>query len=166
MVSGRPVRIPPALIAALTSGAGAPTLPRDDDLPTAPDVAAVEHRVVIQPSHLDHVVHVNNGIYADFLEDGAFALFAAHGWSFARMFQAGGALRVRQLDCEYLADARAGDSVVVRSWLLRDSMAAEAQPEDASLLQTISRDDGTPLLRAQTDWVWRYKPAIVGGAPQ
>jgi acyl-CoA thioester hydrolase len=167
ITTGRPVRIPAELQSALVGEAGAPALPRDATLPAAPEAGAVELAVNVQPSHLDHVVHVNNGIYAHFLEDGAFALFAARGWPLARMLAAGGALRVQRLDCEYLADAHESDELLVRSWLWGETtIEGGATPAPVQLLQTIIHVDGRLLLRARSDWVWRRKPPIIGGVPE
>ena len=168
LASGRPVRIPEELQQALMGGAAAPMLPRADPLPSESPAAAAELHLSVYPSHLDHVVHVNNGIYANYLEDGAFVLFAAIGWPLARMLGAGGALRVRRLDCEYLSDAQAGDQLCVRSWMSDDAFSAAtdaAPPAAALLVQSITRGDGHQVLRARTDWVWRYKPVVVGGVP-
>jgi hypothetical protein len=107
------------------------------------------------------------------LEDGAFELFAAHGWTVARMLEHAGALRMRRLDLEYLDDAVAGDRLVVRSWLVAGAgqdeilapLAPDVPPGDASLLQTITREDGGRILRAASDWVWRRRPTVLGGVP-
>jgi hypothetical protein len=84
------------------------------------------------------------------------------------MLAAGGALRVRWLDVEYLSDALVGDHLVVHSWLV-DATALTADhdtpPHDARMLQTITRADGSAVMRAQSDWVWRGKPPVLGGVP-
>jgi acyl-CoA thioesterase FadM len=165
--NGRPARIPVEMQHAFTDAAPLPALPRAESLRAALPATAVTYELTAQPSHLDHVTHVNNAVYASYLEDGAFALFAAHGWPLTRMLTAGGALRVRWLDIEYLSDALAGDHLVVHSWL-PDTIGFDPRHHtstDAHLLQTIIRADGTPVMRAQTDWVWRHKPPVVGAAP-
>jgi acyl-CoA thioester hydrolase len=165
--SGRPARIPVEMQQAFTDGAALPTLPRAESLAPEPAAAAVRYELTAQPSHLDHVTHVNNAVYASYLEDGAFTLFAAHGWPLARMLAAGGALRVRWLDIEYLSDALAGDQLVVQSWLPDPDGfdAARETLSSAPVLQMIVRADGTQVMRARSDWVWRHKPPVVGDAP-
>lgn len=162
--SGRPTRIPPALQTALFGGE-APTLPRAEALPADPAQAPVSLPLVVQPSHLDHVRHVNNAIYTNYLEDGAFALFAARGWPLERMFAAGGALRITRLDAEYMKDASSGDALAVRSWLMDGSGFDAQAPATAELVQTIVRDDGSEMLRAHSHWTWRRQPAVLGGIP-
>jgi len=166
--TGRPARIPEEMKHAFTNGAAIPTLARAESPPATAPIAAIEYDVVAQPSQLDHVTHVNNAVYASYLEDGGFTLFAAHDWPLARMLAAGGALRIRWLDLEYLNDALAGDHLTVHSWL-PDAAAlathAAQVPYSAEVLQTITRADGTPVMRAHGEWVWRWKPPVVGGVP-
>jgi len=159
--SGRPIRIPEALRRALGNGASPPMLPRPPALPLADGPPDVTHEITTQPSHLDHVAHVNNAVYANFLEDAAFALFAQHRWPLERMLQDGGALRLNVLDYEYLSDAVAGERLVIRNWLAD----AATLPRTATVSQTIARADGSLVLRARSAWVWRRKPHVVGGVP-
>ena len=167
LASGRPVSIPEFMRRALSETSAEATLPRADSLPAGGDGAAVDLSVSVQPSHLDHVTHVNNAVYASFLEDGAFALFAARGWPLERMLAAGGALRPRWLDAEYRLDALAGDSLIVQSWVAGEWREVGSEPPPgASLVQAIYRADGRELLRARSDWVWRRRPAVVGGVPE
>ena len=116
------------------------------------------------------------------LEDGAFELFADLGWTAPRMLEHGGALRMRRIDLEYLDDAVAGDQLVERSWLVPDDGSAAGGgsagarpptglgggdvPVGTSLLQTIARSDGGRIMRAASDWVWRRRPAVLGGVPE
>ncbi len=166
--SGRPVRIPEPLQRAFCGDDPGAALPRAAALPShAPDTP-VELALTVQPSHLDHIAHVNNAVYAAYLEDGAFALFAACGWPLQRMLESGGALRIERLDAEYLSDAAAGAQLHVHSWLLEGSAIERGQdrpPERARVLQTIRRNGGEEITRAHSEWVWRRRPEVVGGVP-
>jgi acyl-CoA thioesterase FadM len=168
MATGRPARVPEALQRTFLPEGGVPApLPRAASLRVEPPLEAVDFRLTVQPSHLDHVTHVNNAVYANFLEDGAFALFAAHGWSLTRMLLVDGALRIAWLDAEYRSDALVGEELIVRSWLSDGTWvaAADEHPHAAKLLQVICRVDGREVVRAASDWVWRQKPAVLGGVP-
>lgn len=164
MAGGRPTRIPPELQAALY-GPEPPTLPREASIESALPGEAGELRVRVRPSHLDHVRHVNNAIYTSFLEDAAFDRFAADGWPLARMLEAGGALRLDELDAEYLKDAADGDELLLRTWLLEPPALGGDPPSSARLHQLVSRRDGTEILRARSRWSWRRAPAVLGGVP-
>lgn len=164
IASGKPTRVSADLVAALF-GAEAPTLPRAEPLPAARDEAPVEHRLRVQPSHLDHVQHVNNAVYTHYLEDAAFALFAARGWPLTRMLTAGGGLRIVEIDAEYMKDANVDDDLAVRTWLVEGDDFGAAAPRHAELLQVIDRASGE-ILRARTRWRWRDTPHVLGGVPR
>ena len=166
--SGRPVRIPEALQRAFMGGDPGTPLPRAAPLPSHGCGAPVAVTLTVQPSHLDHVAHVNNTVYAAYLEDGAFALFAACGWPLPRMLAMGGALRIQWLDAEYHHDAGAGEELSVNSWLFEDVTVerdCDRPPARARVLQTIHRGGGEEVTRAQSEWVWRRRPDVVGGVP-
>jgi hypothetical protein len=166
--SGRPARIPAELQLAFRNGAPTVALPRAESLFAAGSGGPVTFELAVQPSHLDHVTHVNNAVYASFLEDGSFALFAGLGWPLTRMLAAGGALRVRRLDYEYLSDAVVGEHLMVHSWLLDDTprtVSVDDPPTSATLVQVINRANGREILRARSDWVWRRKPPVIGSVP-
>jgi acyl-CoA thioester hydrolase len=181
MTSGRPASVPDEMRRGF-SGEELAMLPRARALPDEAPGTPVEMTLDVRPSLLDHVTHVNNAAYAAMLEDGAFALFAAHGLGVDEMLALGGALRVRRMDLEYLDDAVAGDALVVRSWLVDDAWPnadatapaaapaaiardADGVPRAARLMQTIARRDGGRIMRAASDWVWRRRPAVLGGVP-
>jgi len=166
VLTGRPARVPDEMQRAFADGGAAPALPRPDALPSVGVGPPVTCSVTVYPSHLDHVMHVNNAVYANYLEDAAFALYADRGWPLSRMLGAGGALRMRSLDIEYLTDARDGDVLSVRSWLEDTSAALTANPPPPhALVQSISRPDGAEVLRARSEWVWRRRPAVLGDVP-
>jgi hypothetical protein len=155
------------------SGDGEPvTLPRARALPESGPGEPVSMAVTVRPSLLDHVTHVNNAAYAALLEDGAFELFAALGSPVERMLELGGALRVRAIDVEYLSDAVAGDRLTVSSWALGGDapgehlrLAGAEPPRGARLLQAIARERDGCILLARSEWVWRERPAVLGGVP-
>jgi acyl-CoA thioester hydrolase len=164
--SGRPVRIPEDVQRAFAGGEAVVMLPRPGPVSAPGNGAPALFELTVQPSHLDHVVHVNNAVYANFLEDGAFALFAAHGWPLQRMLDASGGLRPRTLDVEYLSDAQMGERLQVSTWLSAGAaLTAERCPPAAALVQTITAADGRAIIRAHSQWVWRQRPAVLGGVP-
>jgi acyl-CoA thioester hydrolase len=171
LATGRPVTVPEPMRRAF-SGDDLAALPRAGHLAASGQGPATELDLTVRPSQLDHMAHVNNAVYASFLEDGAFALFAARGWTLERMLDLGGALRIRRLDAEYLDDATAGDRLAVRSWLAEDhELACEPIPiRPTSLVQAIARDDASvrsgTIMRAASEWSWRRRPPVVGGVPQ
>jgi len=168
MVTGRPARVPEALQRAfLPEDSATGSLPRAAALRLEPPPDVVDFRLTVQPSHLDHVTHVNNAVYANYLEDGAFALLAVHGWPLTRMLSVEGALRIDWLDAEYRSDAQVGEELIVRSWLAEGTSVggADEHPHAAKLLQLICGVGGREVVCAASDWVWRRKPTVLGGVP-
>jgi acyl-CoA thioester hydrolase len=169
--TGRPVSIPDEMRRAFSGDGDVVTLPRARPLHDEAPGTPVETTVVVRPSLLDHVTHVNNAAYASMLEDGAFALFAAHGLGVPDMLARGGALGVRRIDLEYLDDALVDDRLVVQSWLVAGeaggvpSLAGAAPPGAVRVVQAIARAGGGRILRALSDWRWRERPAVLGGIP-
>lgn len=123
--SGRPRRVPPEMEKAFSGAAGSlPPRPRAAAV-ALPDAASAQTLVRrVRASHLDHIVHVNNGVWAGFLEDGAEALLAHHGWSVPEMLSRGGAFRLKRLDLEYLTEGLPGDTLTVYS-----AFAGEPPPD-------------------------------------
>jgi acyl-CoA thioester hydrolase len=167
MRTGRPMRIPQELQHAFAGLKGAPPHSRSMALPDSNGHRPVDFQVTVQPSHLDHIAHVNNAVYANYLEDGACALFAERGWPLRRMLEHGGALRLVSLDFEYCTDALLGDALTIRSWMDEEwTCTAEGTPKAVTVCQTITRGDGKDIMRARSTWAWRQKPAIIGGVPR
>jgi len=165
--TGRPARVPEPMQVAFGDGERAPTLPRLEHLPEAGPGEPVCVEVTVAPTHLDHIVHVNNAVYADYLENAAFVLFAARGWPLRRMLENGGALRIDALDVEYHSDGELDERLLISTWVedMAGAVSPDAPPRAATLLQTITRPLGRAVLRARSVWAWREKPAVVGGVP-
>lgn len=161
--SGKPVSVPDEMKIALFGTTDAPTETRARRVPIPESPPDGVSRIAVQPSHLDHMRHVNNAIWADFLENATLEAFAAHGRALPDMLEQGGALRPVEIDLEYLEDARLGDSLEVATWLdeppSRDSRRAV-------VTQSVTGPGGRRHLRALSRWGWRARPEILGGIPE
>lgn len=158
--SGRPVSVPDEMKLALFGTTDTPSEERARRVAVPSEPAAGRRQVAVQPSQLDHMQHVNNAVWADFLEDAALECFAERGSSVPEMLERGGALRPISIDLEYLGDARFGHVLAVETWL-------DEGPDEqrAVVTQSISNAEGNRLLRARSTWGWRTRPAILGGIP-
>ena len=159
---GRPATVPDEMKHGLFGGTGGERRKRPPAVEMPPEPEAASFAARVQPSHLDHMSHVNNAVWADFLEDAGLALFAERGFGIPEMLERGGALRIRALDVEYLDNAGIGEEIVVRTWLEEPDWRAGEVP---NLRQVIEGPDGRRLARARTEWVWRNRPQTLGGIP-
>lgn len=160
--TGKPVSVPDEMKISLFGTTDTPSEGRAARVrpPESPPDGTT--RIEVLPSHLDHMRHVNNAIWADFLENAALEVLAARGFSLPRMWENAGALRPVTVDLEYLEDARLGDALEVATWL------EEPPGPDlgrAIVTQSVFGETGGPHLRARSTWGWRHRPAILGGVP-
>ena len=170
LATGRPVSVTEDMRRGF-SGEELVTLPRARALPEAGAGEPVAMPLVVRPSLLDHVTHVNNAAYAAMLEDGAFELFATLGWSAPRMLEHGGALRMRRarprVPRRRGRRRRAGRAQLAACARTRTpGCGAGEVPDGVRLLQNIARTGGGRIMRAASDWVWRRRPAVLGGVPE
>ncbi|MEZ4771170.1 MAG: thioesterase [Caldilineales bacterium] len=142
-----PAVIPDEMIAAFSpDGAvdAAPSRRRFPATPPAPEDAWRQTQTV-QWRDLDSVGHVNNAVYADYIEDAARRDLAARGWPVARMAEAGFDIATQTLRIEYLRPALPGEEVVITTW--------PADPSAAGALRyaTVTRA-GDLLTQAHIRW--------------
>lgn len=146
---GRPVSIPDEMRRAFARDEPREGLPRDDG-PPPPGTRAKETRLLVRPSHVDHMGHANNAVWADALEDAARELPEMRGDG----DEPGLVRRLVSLDVEYLSEASPGDEVVVASEAVdRRGIAQEARRGDTS------------LVRAALRWDFARRSPILGGPP-
>jgi len=163
--SGRPRRVPEDMERAFSGDAGS-LAPLD----RAPKVAAPGDEQChfatrrVRTSDLDHVVHVNNGIWASYLEDAAEEWLASQGWPLGAMLEAGGAFRPKTLDIEYVAEGFPGDELQIHS--AAETLPPPGRREPFTLLQSVRKADGSLALRARSDWSWLRRPDVLGAAPR
>jgi acyl-CoA thioesterase FadM len=102
-------------------------------LPDAPDdVAAVQ--VAVRPQELDPLDHVNNAVYADWLEEQVLGVGGAAGESAVRRLP-------RVVRLEYARAAEAGSTVLARTW-----------PDgEAGWSCRVDGQDGSVLLRSRLE---------------
>lgn len=166
LVERRPVRVTDTLVAALAGDRRVPSLERAPH-PTLELPVAHSRRctVMVRPSHLDHVQHVNNATYADLLDDAALDWCADRGWPVSRMLEHGGALRPVGIDIEYLEDATAGEGLEIETRGTLDMPPGARVPQAASFAHSVRRRDGAIVARAATVFAWRWRAPVLGRPP-
>ena len=135
LIDGRgvPQRIPSDIQTAFESPSASVTLSRVD-LDPPPSDAAVR-RVTVRPQELDPLDHVNNAVYADWLDEQVVASGLDEGVAATRAIP-------RRIRLEYARAAERGATVVATTW--RD-------PDAAGWSCRVDGEDGTALLRARLE---------------
>lgn len=159
IAGGRPASIPGEVVRAFSGDSPPGALPRPpahDDGPGEADVL----RIAVRPSHLDHLAHANNAVWADILEDAARA--ALPGRDADGGEGADTASRISNLDVEYLGDAGEGDEIEVRTWTVAAGDPASGRAD------VVQRADvaGRPAVRARSAWSPVRPSPILGGPPR
>lgn len=114
---------------------------------SGPDVFLYEHRVM--PEEIDALGHANNIAYVQWMQDAAVAHSAALGWPGERYLEYGAGWVVRSHHIEYLSPAKAGDVIVVRTWV-----ATMERTRSLRKYEIVRKSDGKLLARAETLWAF------------
>ena len=146
--SGRPRRIPAEMERGLAPE-GAPVLERAAFAALRPSPAATQHERRVEIHELDALQHVNNAIYAHWIEQAALDAAAAAGWPLEAQLAAGGRFRAVCHDLEYRDAAVYGDALSIVTWPVRiDPLTLERH---AVVLRTTS---ARPALLAHSHYDW------------
>ena len=106
-----------------------------------------EHVLVVGPSDIDRLGHVNNLVYLSWLQAAALAHAAVQGWTPERYEQLGCGWVVRSHQIKYLQPAYVGEQVVVRTWV------ADMKKFSSTRRYKVLRDDEL-LVSAATEWAF------------
>jgi len=108
-----------------------------------------EKKHVVEPGEMDELGHVNNIVYLRWINDMAIAHSAARGWPFDRYVRQGAGWVVRKHEIEYLLPARAGEELLLRTWV-----AALSRSSCLRRFEAVRIADGKVVARSATLWVW------------
>lgn len=154
--SRRPASIPEEVCQAFAGDHPVENMARAT-APAAPGGAATTRTLVrVRPSHVDHLGHPNNAVWAEFLEDAARDLLGVRTVTGtpADDDEGGATPRLTALDVEYLGDAAVGDEVEIESGSTGDLGIAQQ-----------ARRGSTRLVRAASLWGRARRSTILGGPP-
>ena len=134
---GSPQRIPPEIQGAFPAVGTVVSLARVDLAEPPAEVPAVA--IAVRPQELDPLDHVNNAVYADWLDEQVLGADRTAGLRAVRRLP-------RTVRLEYARAAEAGTTVTARTWSDDGDAAA-----DAGWSCRIDAADGTSLLRARLE---------------
>lgn len=112
-----------------------------------PAVFRYEHTV--GADEIDPLGHANNVAYLEWMQAAALAHSAAQGWPAERYRALGLGWVVRSHTIEYLLPARAGDVIVVDTWV-----ATLRKATSQRCYRIRRKSDGAVLATAQTRWAF------------
>jgi acyl-CoA thioester hydrolase len=141
-----------------------------DQEPRPPEAASVyETFIRVQFHEIDALGHVNNAAYLNYLEQAAIDHAVALGLDMARLRQLGGVFVARRHEIVFLRPAYSGDLLRVVTWLdeargarverhyrvYRSPRLAAAMSCSGRLVRAADLpDEGEPIVRAATEWVF------------
>jgi acyl-CoA thioester hydrolase len=111
--------------------------------------AVFEFPLLVGESSIDELGHVNNLVYLHWMVDAAMAHSTAQGWPASRHMQLGSGWVVRSHQITYLKAARAGDQVVVKTWV-----ASGMKVTSVRRYHILRQSDQALLARAETEWAY------------
>jgi acyl-CoA thioester hydrolase len=93
--------------------------------------------------------HVSNVSYVRWIQDAARAHTEAVGWDRRAYEKVGGTFLVKRHEVDYRRGCRAGDAVVVTTWIEECRLASAIRRT-----RVVRLSDGAEILRARTEWVF------------
>ena len=103
----------------------------------------------VSAGEIDSLGHVNNQVYLDWLMDAATRHSAAVGWELHKLIERGEGWVVRRHEVDYLQQVRAGERVLVRTWIETAERASSERRYEVLRLP-----DGKLACAGRTLWVW------------
>lgn len=109
-----------------------------------------ETTIDVRASELDSFGHVNHAVFLNYLEHGRFRAFEEAGFDWDTLYDRGWAIFVVRVEVDYMAEARRGDRLVVRTWA--DSFRRTSMRLGQEIAH--SGDHGERVSRALVTAVW------------
>jgi acyl-CoA thioester hydrolase len=108
-----------------------------------------EYPHTVAAGEMDELGHANNQVYLAWLNAAALAHSTVQGWSQEAYVKAGAGWVVRKHEIEYLAPARVGETLIVRTWV-----ATMARATSLRRYEIVRPKDGARLAVASTLWAF------------
>ena len=120
-------------------------------MPTShPDADVFETPVVVRSYELDSFHHANHAVFLNYLEHGRVQALQNGGFPYHELAARGWGVYVVRIEVDYLAEARLGDRLTVRTWVERYRRTS------MTLAQEVVRadDPSVVVVRALVTAVW------------
>lgn len=140
--TSRPVRIPEVALTLFTPNGQSALPPHRPDPPLADRVAREFHsRRRVQCYELDPMVHVNNAVYLNWVQQAVFEACAEVGWTWPRLLASGVVIVQRRHEIEYFRPALRDDEITIVSRVVGWRRVTGTWQQDVYCV----RRDGQPL---------------------
>jgi acyl-CoA thioester hydrolase len=147
----RPISVPPEMVRGFWPEGAPDPAPRREPFPAAPPPppGVFRTRRHVEWRDIDLAQHVNNATYMAYFEDCSVQDAVTHGWTVARMREAGFGIFARRYRIEYRLPALLDDELEVSTWI------SDVKRSSAVRHYTITRaGDEALLARGHALWVW------------
>lgn len=119
---------------------------------SAPEAPVSETEISVRSSELDSFGHVNHAVFLNYFEHARFEALEDAGFTWSLLEERGWGIYVVRIEVDYLAEARRGDRLVVRTHadsFRRTSMLL------AQTMERVEKAGGrTPVAQARVTAVW------------
>ena len=116
------------------------------------DAPVSETEITVRSSELDSFGHVNHAVFLNYFEHARFEALEAAGFTWSLLEERGWGIYVVRIEVDYLAEARRGDRLVIRTH------AESFRRTSMLLVQTMERADAdggrTKVATARVTAVW------------
>jgi acyl-CoA thioester hydrolase len=118
--------------------------------PSAPTSTAAETLITVRSPEIDSFGHVNHAVFLNYLEHARYEALESAGLSWPLLAELNWRIFVVRMEVDYLAEAKRGDELVIRTW------AERFRRTTMVLAQEILRGDDRQAVvaRAQVTAVW------------
>jgi YbgC/YbaW family acyl-CoA thioester hydrolase len=118
----------------------------------AASTPVAETEIIVRSSELDSFGHVNHAVFLNYFEHARFEALESAGFTWSLLEERGWGIYVVRIEVDYVAEARRGDRLLVRTW------ADSFRRTSMLLAQTMDRveSDGQPtrVAAAKVTAVW------------
>jgi acyl-CoA thioester hydrolase len=148
---GKPISVPPEMIAAFAPEGDVPDAPPREHFPVAPPPppGMFTMRRIVEWRDVDAAGHVNNATYLNYMEECGIQHARSANWEVSRMRAEGFAIVARRHRIEYRLQAALGEELTVSTYL------SDVRRTSATRHYIIARaEDGALIAQARSQWVF------------
>lgn len=108
--------------------------------------------IAVRSSELDSFGHVNHAVFLNYLEHARFEALEEAGFSWSTLEERGWGIFVVRIEVDYLAEARRGDRLLVRTWA--ESFRRTSMVLCQRMVRRETTGEETDVVAARVTAVW------------